>query len=100
MKISFRQSGGYTGLALGYEVDTSALPADEGAMLKRLVDESGIEDLVQPDTSGARDLTLYQITIDNGDAARTLSYDDMSLPDRLAPLHRYLQTRARPRPLR
>lgn len=98
MKVRFQQSGGYTGLSLGAEIDTDTLPRQEADRLEALVEQSGIGSLNRSDEGTARDLGQYRITIEGMDGSRTAEYDDMSMPDRLMPLHEYLQSHARPRP--
>lgn len=97
MKITFRQSGGYGGLRLGYEVDTASLSPDEATKLESLVQQSGILQTSNPANSNpaARDLLQYQITVENQGTTRQISFDDSSLPPGIEPLLDYLQDRAK-----
>jgi hypothetical protein len=97
MKIIFRQSGGYAGLRLGYEVDTSSLPAEEAAKLESLVRQSGILQAgsTTNTTPTARDLLQYQITLESQGTNIQISFDDLSIPPGIEPLLDYLQERAR-----
>jgi hypothetical protein len=96
MKIIFRQSGGYAGLRLGYEVDTASLPAEEATKLESLVQQSGILETrnTTNTTPTARDLFQYQITVETQGTNIQVSFDDLSLTPGIEPLLDYLQDRA------
>ena len=64
MKVMFRQSGGYTGLMMGSELDTDSLPSDEAASLQSLVEQSGILQAKSGRSPNARDLLNYEITVE------------------------------------
>jgi hypothetical protein len=99
MKITFRQSGGYTGLIKGCEIDTNALPSDEANRLQALVEQSGLLKTEGRQLSDGRDLLDYEITIEIGHEVHHISFDNMSLPAEVIPLLEYLQSRAKPRSL-
>ncbi|MFB2772751.1 protealysin inhibitor emfourin [Pelatocladus sp. BLCC-F211] len=98
MKVKFSQSGGYAGLRRGCELDTDSLPSDEAAKLQSLVEQSGILQAESRHAPHARDLFNYNITIETSedDAIRTVSFDDLSLPESAEPLLEYLQDCAKP----
>ncbi len=99
MKISFVQSGGFSGLRRGCELDTAVLAPDISQELERLTETSGIS------TSGAffselgRDLQQYDITINDGDSEVSVTFDDETLPATAQLLVDYLQKYARPKAL-
>ncbi|PSB05123.1 hypothetical protein C7B64_01065 [Merismopedia glauca CCAP 1448/3] len=97
MKITFRQSGGYAGLRLGYEVETASLPAEEVTKLESLVQQSGILQTgnTTNTTPAARDLLQYQITVETQGISHQVSFDDLSILPGMEPLLDYLQNHAR-----
>lgn len=97
MKLTFRQTGGFTGLSLGCEIDDTELPRAEAARLRRLVRRGQLEDVAAP--PGARDVTTYEITIETSGGVRRATFHDLAVPERVQPLLDFLQRRAGPRPL-
>lgn len=98
MKVKFRQSGGYAGLIRETdEIDTDAAPEEERKKLRTLVEQSGILQTQGRRSDKGADLQQYEITIQNsqGDIHR-VAFDDMTLPERAAPLVEYLMERTRP----
>ncbi|BAZ22772.1 hypothetical protein NIES4073_36590 [Kalymmatonema gypsitolerans NIES-4073] len=100
MKVKFSQSGGYAGLRRGCELDTDSLSPAEAAKLQSLVEQSGILQAQSRHTPHARDLFNYNITVETSEGAPTVSFDDLSLPENAQPLLEYLQSCAKPLPLR
>lgn len=98
MKIKFRQSGGYAGplLSVGCEIDTESLSPEETAQLSSLVEDSGILQATSQRTPNAADLLTYEFTIETREGTHTVSFDDLSMPDRIRPLLEYLQNRSKP----
>jgi hypothetical protein len=96
MKVKFVQSGGYAGLRMGCDLDTDSLPAEEAAMLQSLVEQSGFFQAESGSTPTARDLLNYSIAVETNEGDRQISFDDLSMPDGVAPLVKYLQSRAKP----
>lgn len=99
MKIHFRQTGGFAGLTLGCDLDTSAMPVGEAKALERLVRDSLITESIAHKNEEGRDLTNYEITIERDQGTLTATFDDMSLPKNLEALVDFLRTRVRPMPL-
>lgn len=100
MKIKLLQSGGYAGLIRDTgDIDLNTVPEDERRQLNRLVEESGIlHTQGQPETlkKGA-DLQQYEITINTPEGGmRKAFFNDITLPERVAPLVEYLLERAKP----
>ncbi|GET37419.1 protealysin inhibitor emfourin [Microseira wollei] len=96
MKVTFRQSGGYAGLRMGCEFDTDSLPADEAARLGSLVEQSGIMQAQSGSNPTARDLLNYDLTVETSEGSHHVSFDDMTVPQGVAPLLEYLQERSHP----
>lgn len=99
MKATFRQSGGYAGLIRGCELDTDSLPPDEAATLQSLVVQSGILQAGSGRAPDARDLLNYEITVTTDEGVHHVTFDDMTMPEAVAPLLEYLQEKAKPQPL-
>ena len=97
MKLTFRQSGGFTGLSRGCEIDDADLTRAEAARLRRLVERSRLADVAAP--AEARDVTTYEITVETPDGVRRATFHDLAVPEQVQPLLDFLQGRAGPRPL-
>lgn len=95
MKIQFRQSGGFAGLARGCDLDTTTLEKSEAEHIERL---AAAAQTALPSTTGA-DLNCYEIEITEGGKKKTLTLDDMSMTAETAPLVELLAERAKPIPL-
>lgn len=100
MKVSFRQSGGFAGLAKGCDLDTQEMPAHEAAALESLVEQSRLPDSMNEHAPQARDIVHYLITIDTSGHTRRVAVDDRAVPDSARPLLRFLQQCAKPQPRR
>ena len=98
MKIRFRQTGGFGGLVLGCDLETSALPPAEAQELTRLVKQADLEKIHTRRNEKGRDLQIYEIAVENEITAKA-SFDDMSVPANIRPLLDFLRQRARAVPL-
>ena len=94
MKVRFRQTGGFGGLVLGCDLDTSTLPPAEARELARLIKQANLEKTQTRRSDKARDLQQYEIAVDNEITAKA-SFDDMSVDAKLEPLLDFLRERAR-----
>ena len=99
MKVSFVQSGGFVGTVKGCDLDTAALNPSEHQELERLVRGSGIARSGQFLSQTGRDLQQYDLVIEDGDRAVTVTFDDASVPRTAKPLLGYLKKHARPQAL-
>ncbi len=97
MKITFRQSGGFTGMLRGAELDAQALDPKQAEELKRLLQENPPAAETRA-ASKARDLHQYEITVEDGGQKRTLHFDDSQVPDALRPLLKTLKQKSKPQP--
>ena len=99
MKISFVQSGGFMGMLTGCELDTEGLAPDTAQELEQIANASGISTSGTFFSESSRDLYQYDITIEDGDSAISVIYDDATLPASAQSLVDYLQEHAVPKPL-
>ena len=98
MKVRFRQTGGFGGLVLGCDLDTSALPPAEAQELARLIKQANLEKIRTRRSEKARDLQNYEIAVENEVNVKA-SFDDMSVDANVEPLLDFLRDRARAMPL-
>ena len=99
MKVTFKQSGGYAGLATGKacQLETTALPEAEGAALQSLVEGSGFMEMDSANVSSSRgaDLQTYEVTVESGGKIQQFSFDDMTVPEKAYPLLEFLRERCK-----
>lgn len=102
MKVIFRQSGGYAGLILSCELDTSSMEAREAQALQSLVERSGFPrwETMGGRTPQAADLTNYEITVETDKSIYKIAFDDLTIPENILPLLEYLKACAKPLPLK
>jgi hypothetical protein len=99
MKIRFRQTGGFGGLVLGCDLDTSTLPPAEAQELTRLIKQTNLEKIQTRRSEKARDLQNYEIAVEGDGITAKASFDDMSVDASVEPLLDFLRQRARAVPL-
>jgi len=99
MKIRFRQTGGFGGLVLGCDLDTSTMPPAEAQELTRLVKQANLEKIRPQRSEKARDLQNYEIAVEGDGITAKASFDDMSVDASVEPLLDFLRQRARAVPL-
>jgi hypothetical protein len=99
MKIRFRQTGGFGGLVLGCDLDTSSLPSAEAQDLARLIRQAHLEKIDARPSEKARDLQNYEIAVESDEITAKASFDDMSVDADVEPLLEFLRQRARAVPL-
>ena len=63
-------------------------------------DRKGILEVSSALTPRARDVFLYEITVERGGLVHRVSFDDLSIPPSVEPLLEYLRSKARPLPAR
>jgi hypothetical protein len=82
MKISVQRSGGFANIGAHAEVDTSTLPREKADVLHRLVRGAAFPDQPAPPhrAAGAADVYQYDITVDDGNGAKTYRADELSMP--------------------
>jgi Emfourin len=99
MKVRFRQTGGFGGLVLGCDLDTSSLPPAEAQEFARLIKQANLEKIQTRRSEKARDLQNYEITVESDEITAKASFDDMSVDASVEPLLDFLRERARAVPL-
>jgi hypothetical protein len=99
MKVRFRQTGGFGGLVLGCDLDTSTLPPAEAQELTRLIKQGNLEKIQTRRSEKARDLQNYEIAVEGDGITAKASFDDMSVDANVEPLLDFLRQRARAIPL-
>ena len=96
-RLAYVQTGGFAGLKLVADLDTSELPRSEADALEAKVDAALAE---QPIAVGQhdrmRDDQQYQVTVERGDDTTVLRAADPDVPPALAALVSVLQARAEP----
>jgi hypothetical protein len=103
MRISFTQSGGFTGIIKGCLVDTALLPDAQRQEVERLVSDSGLTDtalLAEGRSEEGRDLRQYCLEFHDSSGIRRVACDERCLPDAARPLVAYLASRSVPQPPR
>jgi len=97
VKIRFRQTGGFAGLARGCDLDAAALPRADADELARLLATAKLE-AVKP---ARADRQQYDLVLEReGKPAVEVRFDDGALTDDLAALVAFLRKRSKPVPLR
>jgi hypothetical protein len=99
MKIRYRQTGGFAGLSLGSDLDTANLPPSEAEELKRLVKQAALDKVGVKKSPRGRDLTNYEIIVDDKGRTTKAAFDDMTIPANVQPLLDFLNRRAGARAL-
>ena len=95
-RLAYVQTGGFAGLKLVADLDTSELPRSEATALEAKVDAALAE---QPTFGGddrMRDDQQYQVTVQRGEDTTVLRAADPVVPPALAALVSVLQARAEP----
>jgi hypothetical protein len=95
-RVRFVRTGGFAGLKLVADLDTSDLAAGEAAALDRLVDAALAEAPPSPPDPRARDAQHYEITVERAGERTVLRGDDPRLPPALGALVADLTPRAQP----
>jgi hypothetical protein len=80
MRIVIRRSGGYAGETDTANIDTSRLDPGRAREIERLVDQASAGAALGGGPVGA-DLMRYDITIEDGEDSRSLSFLDDGSPD-------------------
>jgi hypothetical protein len=99
VRVIFKQTGGFAGLARGCELDVDQLPAEEAARIRALVGQLPSAEPAPPPAQ-ARDLAHCEITVEEGGTSRHFTATDVTVPDPVRPLIQLLQKHARPLPRR
>ena len=97
MRIYFERSGGFTGIILAVELDTSRLPNEEARQLEDMVASLDFFKLPEQFTSPnpGVDRFEYKITVSKGFRRHTVLVSESVTPEAMRPLLETLQTAAR-----
>jgi hypothetical protein len=93
--IEFQRSGGFAGLTMRTEVDTSELPSEDAEAFERLVkslERSGVGDSPSP---GKPDRFQYELTVTRGKESRRFRLAEQDLTPEARELVSLLVERAR-----
>jgi hypothetical protein len=96
MKITFTQSGGFTGAIKSCTIDAADLAPVEREELESLVAGSGLTESLERFSPAGRDLRQYDIVIERDAAVQRICCDERSVPEAARPLVGFLSARARP----
>jgi hypothetical protein len=97
LRIEFQRSGGFAGLTMGTEVDTSELPPEDAEVFERLVgslERSGVGVSPPP---GKPDRFQYELTVTRGKDSRRFQLAEQELTPEARELVSLLVERARKR---
>src|SRR5882724_4321793 len=92
MRVHFERSGGFAGLSLGSDFDSTNLSPDQTGELARLVKESCFFEQpgVMNATQSGADRFHYTVTVDTGEQKHSIEFDEASAPECLRPLVKWL----------
>jgi hypothetical protein len=90
MKIKFRQTGGFAGLAKSAEVDVNELPPDAAQALQAIVEEKPKFSIPAMFRFNKPDEEQYSITVENQGQSRQLHMARSNVPAPLQPLVNHL----------
>ena len=96
-RLGYVQTGGFGGLKLVADLDTSVLPTADAKALEAKVDAALAEQPIKPEHNDRmRDDQQYQVTVARGDNTIVLRAADPEVPPALAALVSVLQAHAEP----
>lgn len=96
MHIHFRRSGGFMGRTTAYEVDTDQLLPAEREQLLLLLRQADLHNVTSARAQLARDVAKYDLTLASDEGTWRVNVDEMTAPDQMRPLLRYLSRLAQP----
>jgi Emfourin len=96
IRIRFRRTGGLAGLTMGTDTDTDQLPADYRGLVRGLLTESPPR--TPSDAPAKPDRFTYDLHIDDGDRARSVRWQETTVPENMRALIAELTRRSRPVP--
>lgn len=98
MKISFQSSGGFAGMHTSVAFDTDSMSSGEAQQLKDLITNSNFFELppeLPKPKRGSADYMGYSITVDSEGRKHTVITNDITMPSKLTPLVRFLQSKTK-----
>jgi hypothetical protein len=94
MKITLRQTGGFTAIARESRVDTDTLPPEDARRVTGLLESSQVTEAVGGRSAGARDAHQYELVIERDGEQRRLTFDETTVTPAMWPLIEFLLERA------
>jgi hypothetical protein len=96
MHIYFKRSGGYMGIPVTADLDTTALPTEEADAIEQMLDKANFFDLPSdPDLSGGADRFIFELTVVSKEMKHTVYFSEQNAPAEIDPLVRQLTLLAR-----
>jgi hypothetical protein len=97
MQIYFKRSGGYMGIPMQGEVDTSSLPAEQAEIIENMLDEAQFFDLPSDPSAQTNgpDRFTYELKVIRNNAEHTVYFSEQNAPVEINTLVRHLTTLAR-----
>lgn len=96
MHIFFKRSGGFTGIPVQAEVDTSSLPADQAEAIENmLVDAHFFELPSDPTQVNEADRFTYELKVVSDEVEHTVYFSEQNAPGEINTLVRHLTILAR-----
>lgn len=96
MYICIKRSGGFTGIAMQAEVDTSTLPTDQAEAIENmLVDAEFFELPSDPVQVNEADRFTYELKVVRDDVEHTVYFSEQNAPVEINTLVRHLTILAR-----
>ena len=91
MYIYFKRSGGFMGISVQTEVDTSSLPADEAEAIEHMLDKANFFDLPSdPNRVKEADRFTYELTVISDNTEHTVYFSEQDAPLEINTLVRQL----------
>lgn len=100
MKIRFRSTGGFAGLARSFELDldapeTAGLEAAEAEELRALLPKGPVQKPPEPRFLGGGDVEQIELVVPCGETTTTLRFPRNAIPKGLEPLVAFLSKHAK-----
>jgi hypothetical protein len=95
VKVYFEQTGGVIGRTIAMTIDSDSISSQEAKQLEDLIDDTDFfnlpSKLLPSGDEGAADYFSYDITIEKQQLKHKVETTDISMPQSLKPLIRYLR---------
>ena len=97
MHIYFKRSGGFMGIPVQGEVNTSSLPADQAETIKNMLADANFFNLpsTPEQVDNAADRFTYELRVVNDEGEHTVCFSEQNVPMEINTLMRHLTTLAR-----
>ena len=92
MRVHFQRSGGFAGLTLNSEFDSTTMSTEQASELARLIAESRFFELpkAMPSMKPMADCFQYLISVEDGREKHSVELEQQSVPEHLQPLLKWL----------